>query len=150
MGIDFTTRIASLSQSGHLGIPCKTSILLISPVSLTTNFPSNSLPANMNLFPAAFWVDVDFDNKKDLIVGAKVVATSKSDPNKIYKSITKFEMETILKDNGVTLIGAGLDEAPMAYKDINQVMAAQKELVEVVAKFSPKMVRMADDGSMED
>jgi tRNA-splicing ligase RtcB len=38
----------------------------------------------------------------------------------------------------------------MAYKDISQVMAAQTELVDVVAKFMPKMVRMADDGSRED
>ena len=66
------------------------------------------------------------------------------------KTITQNEMQTILKDHGVTLIGAGLDEAPMAYKDINQVMAAQQELVAVVAKFTPKMVRMADDGSRED
>lgn len=66
------------------------------------------------------------------------------------KSITKDEMRTILKDHGVTLIGAGLDEAPMAYKDINMVMTSQKELVDVVAKFTPKMVRMADDGSRED
>jgi|GEM_PF-4504355 len=36
------------------------------------------------------------------------------------------------------------------YKDIHQVMAAQTELVHVVAKFEPKMVRMADDGSRED
>ncbi|PTD13625.1 RtcB family protein [Flavobacterium columnare] len=66
------------------------------------------------------------------------------------KSITQSDMQTILKDHGVTLIGAGLDEAPMAYKDINQVMASQQDLVDVVAKFTPKMVRMADDGSRED
>ncbi|MEL1240439.1 RtcB family protein [Flavobacterium flavipallidum] len=66
------------------------------------------------------------------------------------KTITQNQMQTILKDHGVTLIGAGLDEAPMAYKDINQVMAAQTDLVDVVAKFTPKMVRMADDGSRED
>lgn len=66
------------------------------------------------------------------------------------RNITKQEMQAILKANDVTLIGAGLDEAPMAYKDINVVMEAQKELVDVVAKFSPKMVRMADDGSSED
>lgn len=69
---------------------------------------------------------------------------------KAIKTITKNEMQGILKHHGVTLIGAGLDEAPMAYKDINQVMAAQQELVDVVAKFTPKMVRMADDGSRED
>ena len=66
------------------------------------------------------------------------------------KGITRNDMTQMLKDHGVTLIGAGLDEAPMAYKDIHKVMAAQNELVDVIAKFSPKMVRMADDGSKED
>lgn len=66
------------------------------------------------------------------------------------KNITKAEMKNTLKEADVTLIGAGLDEAPMAYKDINMVMASQKELVDIVAKFIPKMVRMADDGSRED
>jgi len=66
------------------------------------------------------------------------------------KNITKGEMQKALKDYGVTLIGAGLDEAPFAYKDINTVMAAQSELVDVLAKFTPKIVRMADDGSRED
>lgn len=69
---------------------------------------------------------------------------------KAIQSITKSDMKAILKDHNVTLIGAGLDEAPMAYKDINKVMAAQTELVDVVARFEPKMVRMADDGSRED
>jgi len=69
---------------------------------------------------------------------------------KAIQSITKSDMKAILKDHNVTLIGAGLDEAPMAYKDINKVMAAQTGLVDVVAKFEPKMVRMADDGSRED
>jgi tRNA-splicing ligase RtcB len=69
---------------------------------------------------------------------------------KAIQSITKSDMKSILKDHGVTLIGAGLDEAPMAYKDIHQVMAAQTDLVDVIAKFEPKMVRMADDGSRED
>jgi len=70
--------------------------------------------------------------------------------SKAIKNISKDEMRAILKDHNVTLIGAGLDEAPMAYKDINLVMAAQKELVDVIAKFTPKIVRMADDGSRED
>ncbi len=66
------------------------------------------------------------------------------------KTITHAEMKAVLKDHGVNLIGAGLDEAPMAYKDINIVMESQKDLVDVVAKFTPKLVRMADDGSRED
>lgn len=66
------------------------------------------------------------------------------------KNIKHEDMRKILKEHGVTLIGAGLDEAPMAYKDIDRVMAAQSDLVKVIAKFIPKLVRMADDGSRED
>ena len=55
-----------------------------SMVSVTNNFPSNSLPANMNLFPAAFWVDVDFDNKKDLIVGANAKNISENEKSILY------------------------------------------------------------------
>ncbi|HTE25580.1 RtcB family protein [Flavitalea sp.] len=69
---------------------------------------------------------------------------------KAIQNISRTEMNAILKDHQVTLIGAGLDEAPMAYKDINKVMAAQTQLVDVVAKFVPRIVRMANDGSRED
>jgi tRNA-splicing ligase RtcB len=41
-------------------------------------------------------------------------------------------------------MSSDMDEAPMAYKDIHTVMAAQTDLVEVLAKFEPKIVRMAD------
>jgi tRNA-splicing ligase RtcB len=66
------------------------------------------------------------------------------------KNITRTDMRRMLAEHKVDLIGAGLDEAPMAYKDINLVMDSQKELVDVVAKFIPRIVRMADDGSRED
>ncbi|MEE8575170.1 MAG: RtcB family protein [Thermodesulfobacteriota bacterium] len=48
-----------------------------------------------------------------------------------------------LQDRGVNLISAGLDEVPMAYKDIEKVMAAQSTLVEVLACFRPRIVKMA-------
>ncbi len=41
---------------------------------------------------------------------------------------------------------AGIDENPFAYKDIDAVMAAQTDLVDVVARFDPRIVRMADAG----
>ena len=47
---------------------------------------------------------------------------------------------------GVTLLSAGLDEVPMAYKDIDSVMAAQSDLVEPIARFHPKIVKMAAGG----
>lgn len=58
-------------------------------------------------------------------------------------------VKKLLKDEGVMLIGGGTDEAPGAYKDINQVMKAQTDLVDVIGKFQPKIVRMADDGEPE-
>ena len=52
-----------------------------------------------------------------------------------------------LAEHGVELIGGGLDEAPMAYKNIAAVMASQQDLVEVIGSFTPKVVRMCGDGS---
>ncbi|ERJ59117.1 RtcB family protein [Sphingobacterium paucimobilis] len=66
------------------------------------------------------------------------------------KTLSAVELKMMLADNGVRLLGAGMDEAPMAYKDIHTVMAAQTGLVDEVATFLPKIVRMADDGSRED
>ncbi len=43
----------------------------------------------------------------------------------------------------MTLLSAGLDEVPMAYKDIDEVMAAQRDLVEPLARFEPRLVKMA-------
>lgn len=61
---------------------------------------------------------------------------------KAKNSITPHELKRILKDHNVDLIGGGLDEAPIAYKNIHEVMAAQKSLVEVIGTFLPKIVRM--------
>ena len=64
---------------------------------------------------------------------------------KAKQSIAKDAMRKVLKEHGVELIGGGVDEAPMAYKNINTVMGHQKELVEVLGSFTPKIVRMAKE-----
>lgn len=64
---------------------------------------------------------------------------------KAKNSLTKSDVRKHLRQQGVTLIGGGLDEAPMAYKDIHEVMRSQQDLVEVVGTFQPKIVRMAAD-----
>jgi tRNA-splicing ligase RtcB len=56
------------------------------------------------------------------------------------------KVNRVLKERGVKLISAGLDEAPMVYKDIHAVMAAQSDLVEVLGEFQPKLVKMAPHG----
>jgi len=53
------------------------------------------------------------------------------------------EAKQFLRERNVDLISAGLDEVPMAYKDIEQVMDAQKDLVDIVARFDPRIVKMA-------
>ena len=62
------------------------------------------------------------------------------------KSITHKELNEVLAQKGIKLLGGGLDEAPFAYKDIHQVMQAQKALVDTVGIFNPKIVKM--DGSV--
>jgi tRNA-splicing ligase RtcB (3'-phosphate/5'-hydroxy nucleic acid ligase) len=52
-----------------------------------------------------------------------------------------------LEQRGVFVLAAGSDEVPGVYKDIHEVMAAQEDLVERVARFDPKIVKMCGDGS---
>jgi tRNA-splicing ligase RtcB (3'-phosphate/5'-hydroxy nucleic acid ligase) len=52
----------------------------------------------------------------------------------------------VLEAAHVHLISAGLDEVPMVYKDIHAVMAAQADLVEVLGRFDPRLVKMAPSG----
>lgn len=61
---------------------------------------------------------------------------------KALQSITHSAFKDELKKYGVKLLGGGLDEAPFAYKDINTVMNSQKALVDIVGKFTPKIVKM--------
>jgi len=57
-----------------------------------------------------------------------------------------YKVNRVLKEAGVHLISAGLDEVPMVYKNIHQVMAAQSDLVETLGQFDPKLVKMAPHG----
>jgi len=53
------------------------------------------------------------------------------------------ELQQLLREKGVTLIGGGLDESPRAYKDIHEVMRLQENIVDKLAIFNPRIVRMA-------
>ncbi len=64
---------------------------------------------------------------------------------KAKKTITPEQYDEYLSKHGVDLIGGGLDEAPQAYKSIHVVMEEQKDLVDVLGSFQPKIVRMAAD-----
>jgi tRNA-splicing ligase RtcB (3'-phosphate/5'-hydroxy nucleic acid ligase) len=69
-------------------------------------------------------------------------AGRKMSRTKAIANITRDYMRKELQSHGVTLLGGGLDEAPQAYKDINEVMKCQTQLVDVLGKFLPKIVQM--------
>ena len=71
--------------------------------------------------------------------GAGRVMSRSAAKNTFAWSNVKKELEVA----GVTLLSAGIDEAPNAYKDIRKVMREQADLVEIIAQFDPKIVKMA-------
>jgi tRNA-splicing ligase RtcB len=62
------------------------------------------------------------------------------------KTYTWKETREFLDKQGVKLLSAGLDEVPWAYKNINDVMNAQLDLAKPLAKFMPRLVKMAPAG----
>ena len=65
------------------------------------------------------------------------------------REISRAERADWLAERGVELLDGGLDEAPQAYKDIDEVLALQRDLAEPVARFDPAVVLMASDGTSE-
>ena len=61
------------------------------------------------------------------------------------QSVTYQSLQDELKRHAVKLLGGGLDESPFAYKDIQTVMQSQKALVDIIGKFTPKIVKMCGD-----
>jgi tRNA-splicing ligase RtcB len=73
--------------------------------------------------------------------GAGRLMSRKAALNLISRAIR----DAYLRERGVTLLGGGMDESPQAYKPIDSIIAAQSDLVDVIGKFMPRIVRMADE-----
>ncbi len=69
-------------------------------------------------------------------------AGRKMSRTKAMTIVTDKAFKEELKKYGVKLLGGGLDESPFAYKDIHVVMQSQQSLVDIVGKFTPKIVKM--------
>lgn len=83
-------------------------------VSQDNFFPSNTTPVDVNLFPAGFYLDVDFDGVKDLLVSpnARNISEnessvrfyknmgSNSQPNFVYSSPNYFQQDMIEHGTG--------------------------------------------------
>ncbi len=64
-------------------------------------------------------------------------------------TLPKGERNAMLAERGIDLIAGGMDEAPGAYKEIEAVLAEQRDLVDPIARFRPRIVLMASDGKSE-
>jgi tRNA-splicing ligase RtcB (3'-phosphate/5'-hydroxy nucleic acid ligase) len=62
--------------------------------------------------------------------------------NEAKQRFTESQMKKYLSEQGVELVGGGIDESPFAYKDIHEVMRYQQDLVKTLGLFYPKIVRM--------
>jgi hypothetical protein len=95
-------------------------------VSMSTNFPSNTTPINMQLFPAGFYVDVNFDGKKDLIVTPNANNVSENETSVLF-----------YKNTGAN------SQANFVY----QTKAfLQNEMIEHGTASSPQIVDLNNDG----
>lgn len=65
----------------------------------------------------------------------------------------KYTWRAVQKDlevKGIRVLSAGADEVPYVYKNILDVMSQQQDLVDIVARFDPKIVKMCEGGPAED
>ena len=59
-------------------------------------------------------------------------------------------MDSWLRERGVTLIGGDLDESPMAYRRLPDVLSACADSVRVLHTLRPVGVVMAGEGASQD
>ena len=69
---------------------------------------------------------------------SRTAAKSKFTWNSTQKNLAK---------RGIRVLSAGADEVPGVYKNIEDVMYEQQDLVEKIARFDPKVVKRCGDGS---
>ncbi len=66
------------------------------------------------------------------------------------QAMNTYNFRAIQKDlekRGVRILSAGADEVPFVYKNIENVMREQADLVATVARFDPRIVKMCGDNS---
>lgn len=99
-------------------------------ISQNQNFPDSINPAQMQLFPAIYWEDVDFDGKKDLIIApnARTVSENQNSvqlfkntgtnalPNFVYQENNFLQKDMI--DHGLGSIPVLVDENGDGLKDL--------------------------------
>ncbi|QOZ34845.1 RtcB family protein [Bradyrhizobium sp. CCBAU 53421] len=69
--------------------------------------------------------------------------------NEAKRRFTREEMDRWLNERGVTLVGADLDESPMAYRRLPDVLARHAGTVKVLHTLRPFAVAMAGEGEFD-
>ncbi|MGY3590000.1 tRNA-splicing ligase RtcB [Bradyrhizobium sp. USDA 4341] len=69
--------------------------------------------------------------------------------NEAKRRFTREEMDRWLNERGVTLVGADLDESPMAYRRLPEVLARHAGTVKVLHTLRPFAVAMAGEGEFD-
>ncbi|HEY4140310.1 MAG TPA: RtcB family protein [Pseudolabrys sp.] len=65
------------------------------------------------------------------------------------RRFSRAEMDRWLQERGVSLVGADLDESPMAYRRLPEVLAAHAGSIKVVHTLRPFAVAMAGEGEFD-
>jgi len=106
-------------------------------------------PSNLGIIPGSMTQDgyiVRGKGNPESLSSASHGAGRIMSRGEAFRSIDPSEMKDFLLKKGVDLIGGDVDEAPFVYKNLKQIMNEQKDLVSILASFTPKIVRMADPG----
>jgi tRNA-splicing ligase RtcB len=69
--------------------------------------------------------------------------------NEAKRRFNRAQMDAWLQERGVTLIGADLDESPMAYRRLPEVIAQHAGTVKVLHTLRPVAVAMAGAGEFD-
>lgn len=65
---------------------------------------------------------------------------------KAFQNLKWNDAKTLFEKKKVKVLSAGIDELPFVYKDIHEVMNAQSDLVDILGRFDPRIVKMAPAG----
>ncbi len=98
-------------------------------ISMSTSFPSNSTPINMQLFAAGFYVDVDFDGKKDLLVTPNANNVSENESSVLFYKNT------------------GANSLPNFVYQTKSFL--QNQMIEHGTASSPQIVDLNNDGLLD-
>lgn len=73
------------------------------------NFPSSNIPTDIPIFPASFYLDVDFDGKKDLLAAANNRLNAQDDEVWLYKNVQNNENPVFELEQTNFLVGEMVD-----------------------------------------